>query len=283
MGNFDLLIANTILMWPSVLAAKERHLAAIWMIHESQAGKEIALSEKGAQKAFQIADMLIFGCRSNQDLYRGLQHGTNFRTIHYGTEGLRISDDVSDQNFNEQKFTILHIGSIETRKGQDVLIEAVKGLSKEYRDKIQVFLIGRKLNNPFFEKMQRLLKGSSNIEWLGELPHKEVAILMYRAQLFVCSSRDEVFPLTILEAMSAGKPVIAADVGGVREMITDGVDGFIVPNGDFQSLREKIEYCIKNPAVLQKVGGNARERFLKEFSLNKFGNRFLSILEKFVK
>jgi glycosyltransferase involved in cell wall biosynthesis len=139
------------------------------------------------------------------------------------------------------------------------------------------------LNNPFFEKMQRLLKGSSNIEWLGELPHKEVATLMYRAQLFVCSSRDEVFPLTVLEAMSAGKPVIAADVGGAREMITDGVDGFIVPNGDFQSLREKIEYCIKNPAVLQKMGGNARKRFLKEFSLNKFGNRFLSILEEFVK
>ena len=113
------------------------------------------------------------------------------------------------------------------------------------------------------------------VHFLGQ--RKDVDRLLAGAQVSLLITNWEGFPLSILEAMRAGLPVVASDVGGVAESVRDGETGFLVPRGDVEALRDRIERLLTDPALRVRLGGSGRERFIRDFTLDVSVARTLAV------
>jgi len=89
-----------------------------------------------------------------------------------------------------------------------------------------------------------------------------------KSDVFALISDWEGFPYTIIEAMSCGLPIIASDVGGIREALNNEC-GILVKRGDQQEIKHALERLLRNPSLIKEMGRNAKERLEKEFSLDK--------------
>jgi glycosyltransferase involved in cell wall biosynthesis len=125
----------------------------------------------------------------------------------------------------------------------------------------------------------KALASSLNLEgrvrFLGERPN--VTEILATAQIFVLTSGWESFPLTILEAMRGGLPVIASNVGGVEEAVAHRVTGLVVPAGDAAALRDGLQRVLANPGLRAAMGAAGRERYEKEFTSSTMLERTLSV------
>ncbi len=109
----------------------------------------------------------------------------------------------------------------------------------------------------------------SRIRFLGE--RSDVAEHLAAAQVFLLITNWEGFPRSVLEAMRAGLPVIASDVGGVAESVVDGETGYLVKRGDVTDLRQRLMQLICNRSLRTVMGEEGRRRFETEFT---FGAMF---------
>jgi glycosyltransferase involved in cell wall biosynthesis len=104
--------------------------------------------------------------------------------------------------------------------------------------------------------------------------------LLNACDVFVLSSRQEGFPITILEAMAAGKPVIATDVGGCAEAVVDGEAGLIVPPETLATLADAILSVLADPERAQAMGASGRERVQREFTVDRMVDQHLELYRR---
>ncbi len=93
-------------------------------------------------------------------------------------------------------------------------------------------------------------------------------------------SFDEAFSLVLLEAMQFGLPIVASDVGGIPDIVVDGVTGYLVPRKDACALSDKLIDLIDNYALRTSMGIAAKKRYEENFTMDKFESRFLNILSQ---
>ena len=113
--------------------------------------------------------------------------------------------------------------------------------------------------------------GTEAIGGLGKLPLTDVLDMMAQAKAVVVPSRAEAFGMVAIEAMAVGTPVVASDVGGLKEIIRHGIDGYLVPPDDPVALSEALSQ------VRTSMGEAARDRFLERFSLKAIQGRVEAI------
>ena len=113
----------------------------------------------------------------------------------------------------------------------------------------------------------RALKGS--IHWLGPLPLPEVRTLTRAADIVLIPSLWENCPYSCLEAMAAGRSIVASAQGGMPELIQHGVNGLLATTGDAASFVEKIERLIGDASLRARLGEAGRERVLRRYSVSR--------------
>jgi glycosyltransferase involved in cell wall biosynthesis len=101
---------------------------------------------------------------------------------------------------------------------------------------------------------------------LGFVPHDELQGLYARAAVVACPSRREGFGVACLEAMAHGRPVVATDVGGLRDLVVDGETGLVVPPRDPAALRAALDRLLADPALRRRLGSAGRRRAQERFS-----------------
>ena len=163
---------------------------------------------------------------------------------------------------------VLFVGRLTKQKGIDTLIEA----SGEIKAKI-VLVTGKEDSKETYNYYREKIAGKENIVWLHRYFTLEQLVHLYtHASVFVSPSIYEPFGITNLEAMACKVPVVGSNVGGIKEIIRDRVDGFLIPPRDPKTLTRRVNLLLKNNALRNEMGKRARER-AKEFSWGKVAQK----------
>ncbi len=163
--------------------------------------------------------------------------------------------------------TVVCAGQLATWKGQDILIRSLSLLKNALPDARVEFVGGG--SQETYSELSRSLGIEGRCEFVGSVSHREVIARMASSVTTVVPSRGDCAPWVVLESLSVGTPVIASRVGGIPEIIRDGVDGFLVPPDDPEALAEKLKLLLSDANLRESMGRNARKRFLDMFELNK--------------
>jgi len=191
--------------------------------------------------------------------------------------------DLNRFNFDEEKDKYLlsefdidpaqpvigSVGKISPAKGWMYFLDAVRELVKDEPD-LHVLLIGPvpDTQQEYAEKVKRRIREfdlGSHVTLTGY--RKDVEDLLSLIDIFLMASLNEGTPLAILEAMGAGIPVVATDVGGVAEQIVHGETGYVCPPRDADSLYRSCRTLLRNPQLREEMGRAGRKRAEKVFSL----------------
>jgi glycosyltransferase involved in cell wall biosynthesis len=119
---------------------------------------------------------------------------------------------------------------------------------------------------------------SERVELLGA--RADIPELLGRSDVFVLSSRSEGFPVSILEAMAAGLPVVATDVGGVAEAVEDGDTGLLVPSADFEALACALGRLLSDADLRRRLGAAGRARALRLFDLPRYRAAYVELYDR---
>ncbi len=164
--------------------------------------------------------------------------------------------------------SVLFVGRILPHKGLDVLIEALP-------PGMDLTIIGPAYDALYMEDLRRL-SAHKRVTFLGSREDDELSYAyshaacvvlpsVYQTMYGVRSAAPELLGQTLLEAMACGVPVICTGVGGMPEVVVDGVTGFIVPERDAASLAGKLEWLAANPEKAREMGARGRIRVLERF------------------
>ena len=130
------------------------------------------------------------------------------------------------------------------------------------------------------EEMGELLRKCGPAEHVHLLGvRRDVASLFAAADVFLLPSRVESFPISIMEAMTMGLPVVASTAGGIPDLVRHGEDGFLHEPADMAGMAQSIVTLLDDAGLRARLGGAGRQRVLEEFTLEKLGDRALKQYE----
>jgi glycosyltransferase involved in cell wall biosynthesis len=172
------------------------------------------------------------------------------------------------------KFTLMFVGRIKYLKGLDVLFDA---LSK-FKETSQIFLLIIGDGPDRKALVERSLRGilKDRVVWCGQKKNDELPQWYAAADAFVLPSRREGTPTVILEAMASGTPIVASKVGGIPEVISDGVNGLLFEPEKSEQLKACLEKILYDPSLRQRLAVSALNEIAKH-SLQKQVKKILGI------
>ena len=157
-----------------------------------------------------------------------------------------------------RKNMVICPGRISPEKGQQVLIEALPRIPKEIRDNLMVLFVG----NDHLKSSISLLKRSRDLDinryvgFFGASDHTNMPVLYKSADVIVVPSLVESFGLVVLENLALGNVVVASNVGGIPELIADGVNGLLVPPGNPEELAKAIVRVLTDTELRDRIKQN---------------------------
>lgn len=172
---------------------------------------------------------------------------------------------------------VVCVGQIRPSKGQDILVRAAVMLSD--CPGFEIEFVGSGENERALHALASELGVANLCTFTRSVPHADVFRKMALAAVCVVPSRDEAFGLVCVEALAVGTPVVGSNVGGIPEIIRDGLDGFLVPPEDPEALASALRGILESEETRSAMKSNARKRFLDSFEAGQFVQRQANWLE----
>lgn len=275
--GFDLLICNTI-NYHVFLSVRSNSKPIIWWLHDSAFfyhGVKTSVLQSIDRKNMTVCSVGPIPAQAIHNFIPDLP----VDCLIYGVEDTVSSISSKRDLFvkKETKLCFVTIGYIENRKGQDVLIEAIRLLPQEIREMVNFYLVGPN-SSVMAQNIMKQVKEMPEIVITGAVDRERIDEILGRADMLICPSREDPMPTVCAEAMMHGVPCLVSDVTGTADYIDDGISGFVFPSENVQSLSEKIIWCVKNSVDLCKIGENARKVYDNNFSTNVFERKLLQIV-----
>ena len=183
--------------------------------------------------------------------------GESFEIVHYG-----IEPDGEPKPYAEDALRLLCVGRLIPIKGHIVLLRAFAAARKELPG-LELAIAGRGPLEPALRALARELGVADAVRFLGHVTPIQGAI--ERSAVVVVPSMGEGFGMVALEAMERARPVVAASIGGLGEIVRDGVTGVLVPPGEAEPLAEAIVRVASDSALARAMGEAGRSRALARF------------------
>ncbi|HEX6107723.1 MAG TPA: glycosyltransferase, partial [Gemmatimonadales bacterium] len=223
------------------------------------------------------------------DCFLSISQHTRARLTRAGFPATRIVDhpvgiDLSKLPFRgardprPEPVEILTVARLTAQKGLHHGIRAVHRLVSERPAlRIRHTILGGGPLEPELRALAASLGLSDVVRFAGEADQVQVALAMQAADLFLLPSIDEVLPLALMEAQAVGLPVVATDVGGVGEMVEDGVSGFVVPPRDPAALAAALGRLSDRPEMWAAMGHAGRRRVAERYDVRVLNPRLVDI------
>ncbi|MEJ2888092.1 glycosyltransferase [Actinomycetospora aeridis] len=166
------------------------------------------------------------------------------------------------------------LARLNAAKTHEVLFEAVAGLDDP---RLHVAVVGDGSRRAELEADVARRRIGSSVTFLGQ--RRDVVRLLAGADVFALSSNHEAVPLSIMEAMAQGLPVVSTDVGAIRDLLTDGEEGYLVDRGDAATLGARLRKLADDPDLRAAMGERARVRAHRDFTIAGTAEAFSRMVE----
>lgn len=279
----EIIYSNTAGVLLGAFLARKKGIKHIWHVHEIITEPALFTKIIGyllnnfSHKVLVVSDAVKLHWQQTVDPNRLIRvyNGIDMAPFHEKSSTLR-----DELHISSETLIIGMIGRVNHWKGQDYFLKIAKNLSDKYPD-LHFIMAGDAFpgNENLVEELNQ------NIKTLG-LEHKvfnigyrtDIVNILNALDIFVLpSTLPDPFPTVILEAMSAGKAVIATKHGGAPEMIEDGESGVLIPVRDAETAAKKISVLIENEALRIKMGNSAEYQVQKLFSKEAFEKSILDV------
>ena len=191
--------------------------------------------------------------------------------------GIAAADLNGVKPFEHARPYVFALGRHVAQKGFDVLLRALKLLAAR-NSFCDLILAGDGVEQAALRSLAAELGLTERVLFTGRVNHGKVMSLFAGCRIFVLPSRHEPFGIVNLEAMAAGKPIVASWVGGVPEIVVEGENGLLVPPEEPEALATAIGRLLSDEALRQRLGANARER-AKCFTWSKIAAEYMEVYE----
>jgi glycosyltransferase involved in cell wall biosynthesis len=202
-------------------------------------------------------------------LKQGVGNSQKLVTVRYGIKNFPAAALATPQ---DQLCRLLMVARFNEQKDQATLLRAIALLK---HPNLHLDLAG---SGPDLEACKTLANSlgiADQVSFLGD--RHDIPDLLAKTQLFVLSTHYEGLPISILEAMRAGLPVIGSEVNGIPEEVEHGVTGLIVPPRDPEHLAKAIAQLVENPQMRMQMGQSARKKFETEFTIDRMVGDFRTL------
>ncbi|CAG7651529.1 Spore coat protein SA [Paenibacillus solanacearum] len=200
------------------------------------------------------------------------------RTVHLGVDTERFKPSGGKSS---KRFVVLFVGRVIPRKGVPVLIKAVHKARKQGSG--ATLVVAGKGKRAYLGKLRSLVrKQKVPAQFLGNIPHGSIHRVYRLADCFVCpSQKHEAFGLVNVEAMASGLPVIASKIGGIKEIVKHGHNGYLVSKyTKSKAFAKYIVKIAKNRSLRVRLGRNGRLTVKRKFSWGSTASKLAGIYRK---
>lgn len=193
--------------------------------------------------------------------------------------GVDPSEFLHTRMYDHPRPYILSLANLHFHKGIDILIMAFARIAGKYRD-FDLILVGDGEKRDDCEGLVKALGLESRVVFLGQTEdRKKVVELLNGSEFLVLASRYEPFGIVLLEAMAAGKAIVATRSGGIPEIVNDGVTGILVEPKNDQSLADGMVRLIENKELRDTLGHNGRN-VARAYQWDTFGDAYCAVYKK---
>ncbi len=185
--------------------------------------------------------------------------------------------------FIDREFTgdlrLISVGGISPYKGFEVALEAISILEADLQQRLRYSIVGGVKNKEYFHRLQDIVKKNS----LGHIVsftgyQQDIYPLLHNADVMIIPSHHEGFGRVVLEAYDANLPVLGSNVGGIPEIIENGVTGLLFEAGDAGDLVNKLRLILENPELCKKFSKNTTKK-LEQYTHNNCTTQIMNMIE----
>ena len=260
----DLVYVNSTAAAIYLRPARWLHRRVILHVHESGDLAEWFLAKSRANTL--IADVSVVACSPSVQaeiavlIKRSVDAIPMLPSVPDDAEVLRLSAEQPDHDYSPDEFVVGCCGAVEHRKGADLWVEVARQVREATSDyPVRFVWVGEGIQSVRPDE-------ESKIAFIGPSPNPYAH--MRRFDVFTLPSRDDPFPLVVLEAMLLGTPVVAFAVGGVPQQVGDA--GIVVPKGDVAAFAREIVRLLKDECEQRRLGSAAEARVKDLYSTDSF-------------
>ena len=287
--NIDLVYTNSITCIDGSIAAYRMQVPHIWHLHENINGNTslkyylpLSLTYFIANKLTQhfiavsniVASPLLTAIRDNK-----------VDVVHNATN-LRYLDTPQNASIHEELGLPRHTRLIAIiggapLKGQKNFIEAAQRVLTEKRIQQVAFILIGKFDSTYLSTLKQLVDTTQAPHLFHFLGHRnDIPAILSSIHTLVLASESEGLPRVVMEAMAAGKPVVATRCGGTVELVIDNVTGYLVPINDANAIAQRLSYLLNHPECAQEMGQRGRKKAETDFTMDRYVGSIEQIIKK---
>jgi len=207
----------------------------------------------------------------------------DYTIIPNGVDTKHFSPDAPPiEEFIDGKLNILFIGRMEKRKGLDYLLEAYQRVKPEMPDSRLIIVgPGIRLRNKYEKRVRQ--NGLKDVVFVGYAAYRDLPRYYKTADIVCCPAIGwESFGIVLIEAMAVGKPIVASNIEGYASVMSDGVEGLLVPPKNVEKLAEALISLMSDESLRQQLGANGWNR-VTEYSWENVAQRVLDYYVRVLK
>lgn len=174
------------------------------------------------------------------------------------------------------QFSILYVSTWLNRKGVKYLVEALEKLNKTHLN-FSVTLVGVKIEENVIRK-QLSLSLNTKVKIIDSIANSQLPEIYQNHSVFVFPSLYEGFPNVVTEAMATGLPIITTTAGAAKELISDKVNGIVIPYQDSEAIYQALIYAYENPNIMANYGNNS-QKFINQLNFDQVYQQRIEIYQ----